>query len=135
MKAKIVLILVVLSGCGEAEQKSFSHTKSNSEIRKRVAELRAATNIEEQIGRFQFHPASGEMPPLLFDTATGCIEVFDKLVDGSNPAIVYWGRRYDGAPMTEKDADGNIVGPPIRCPDPAVNKDTTPQSEGPRFPE
>lgn len=74
-------------------------------------------------GRFEFHPATGEMPAILLDTKTGCIESFEKLTSVVNPKFVEWRRQYmDGVwPVTKYDDNDvpQIVPnsqPPKRCP-------------------
>jgi hypothetical protein len=59
-----------------------------------------------QIGRFQFHSANGEMPALVFDSATGCIELIEKFTLDDKPKEVVWIR---------KVADEVVKGTPNRC--------------------
>jgi hypothetical protein len=47
-----------------------------------------------EVGRYEFYPASDEMPAVLLDTMTGCIEHFVKLTSKTNPQDVTWARRY-----------------------------------------
>ncbi|QIG80505.1 hypothetical protein [Stakelama tenebrarum] len=70
------------------------------------AQVAADENGEATVGRFQFVPASGEMPAVVFDTVTGCIELIEKFVldDGSNQTV--WIRRI---------SDEVIAGTPKRC--------------------
>jgi hypothetical protein len=53
---------------------------------------------QHEVGRYQFYPASGDMPAILLDTVTGCVERFTKLTSVDNPNDVSWVRQYmDGA--------------------------------------
>jgi hypothetical protein len=86
------------------------------------AENVTARTDEPQVGRFQFYPASGEMPAVLLDTATGCVEMFGKAVSIDNPQDVSWWRRYEDtgvAEVTYENGQGKEVpnsAPPSRCP-------------------
>jgi hypothetical protein len=106
----------MLAGCSEPAQKP-SDLVSAQEIKGRVAERRAARNIEKQIGRFQFHPASGEMPAMVIDTSTGCLEQIVKLTSADNSKDVFWVRQYaDGS--LPRVVDGKMIpnsAPPRRC--------------------
>jgi hypothetical protein len=46
------------------------------------------------VGRYQYYPASADMPAMLLDTTTGCIEHFVKLTSKINPQDVTWATRY-----------------------------------------
>jgi hypothetical protein len=59
-----------------------------------------------EIGRYQYYPAAGEMPALIFDTATGCMELIEKFVTDENPKAPIWIRSI---------TDEIITGTPKRC--------------------
>ena len=74
-----------------------------------------------EIGRFQYYPPAGEMPAVLLDTATGCVEVFVPMVALENPKNVRWNRQYEdaGLPIVTyengKPVDVPNTVPPQRC--------------------
>lgn len=84
----IIGLSMSLAGCGDEA----------SETAKVVTES-AARNIAHKesradIGRFSYHPPAGEMPALIFDSATGCVETFEKLTMDDNPKDIRWARRF-----------------------------------------
>jgi hypothetical protein len=50
--------------------------------------------LQSEVVRYQYFPASGEMPAVLLDTWTGCIEHFVKLTSKTNSEDVTWARRF-----------------------------------------
>ena len=100
MRASIILLPLLIVGCAKAPQESG------------------------EIGRFEFHPAADEMPAILLDTKTGCIESFEKLTSVNNPKLLEWRRQYmDGVwPVMKYDDDVPTPipnsQPPTRCPKP-----------------
>ena len=85
-----------------------------------------ATFEGEKVGRFQYFPASGDMPAVLLDTATGCLERLERLTSLENAKHVEWRRQYmdgvwpvmiygnNGLPSPVPNSE-----PPKRCPKPA----------------
>jgi hypothetical protein len=93
--------LTLLSGCDGLRQ----HQKERAEI-----------------GRFQYYPPAGDMPAVLLDTVTGCVETFEKTTAVENPKDVKWWRQYadTGMPNTTYE-NGELkmipnTTPPSRCP-------------------
>ena len=78
-------------------------------------------NVERNVGRYAFFPASAEMPAVLLDTRTGCLEQVQKLTAAENPQDVSWVRSYldDTAPSIDKSGPTPKVipdsAPPQRC--------------------
>ncbi|MBU0826217.1 MAG: hypothetical protein KKA44_05570 [Alphaproteobacteria bacterium] len=114
MRTLFVLPLL-LSAC--------SPDQSNSaQEREKTKAAQLAETPENQIGRFQYYPPSGEMPAVLLDTVTGCVEVFGKAVSVDNPKDVSWWRSYSDTGVPEvtyvdgqpKEVAGSA--PPKRCP-------------------
>ena len=81
-----------------------------------------ADTARQEIGRYQFYPASGDMPAILLDTVTGCVERFTKATSVDNPKDVTWWREYmdGGIPRvaTENGQSKEVPNsaPPQRCP-------------------
>ncbi|WP_323800950.1 hypothetical protein [Parasphingorhabdus sp.] len=112
-----VFLGLSVAGCGDGETTGQTVIKlSEAALRnKQIEDSRA------DIGRYSFHPAGAEMPAVIFDTATGCIETFEKLTSVENPKEIRWARRFadttlpkityiDGKPEA---IDGTA--PPHRC--------------------
>ncbi len=101
MRVSALILPLLIVGCAKAPQESA------------------------EIGRFEFHPAVGEMPAILLDTKTGCIESFERLGSLKNPKFVEWRRQYmDGVWPVMKYDENDLPTPipnsqpPIRCPKP-----------------
>ena len=92
-------LLSVLGGCSEQRERPPAAKKAGDDL------LRSWTDAEN-VGRFQYHPANGEMPALVFDTATGCMEVIERWTLEENPKAIVWVR---------KTSDQVMKGTPQRC--------------------
>jgi hypothetical protein len=82
-----------------------------------LAGCNVASAEHDQIGRFAYYPASGEMPAVLVDTRTGCIERLVKMTSVDNPSQIWWVRQYMDGTLPGV-ADGKEVPnsrPPARC--------------------
>ena len=95
MKYLMVLASLPLFGCGAAS----NHSE------------------EDPVGRYEITPATADMPALILDTKTGCLERLVKMTSVENPKDVWWVRKYmDGAmPVV---SNGEVVpnsAPPARC--------------------
>ena len=64
-KPAALVMVLALSACGTSDGKN-----ANAQI------------IHEQIGRFAFQSAQEGFPPMIFDTATGCVMAISKDEDG-----------------------------------------------------
>ena len=111
----LLILPLLLSACSPGQ--------SNSAQEREVTNATQLTQASEnQAGRFQYYPPSGEMPAVLLDTVTGCVEVFGKAVSVDNPKDVSWWRSYadTGVPeVTYVDGQPKVVAgsaPPKRCP-------------------
>jgi hypothetical protein len=78
-------------------------------------------NHKSEVGRFAYYPPVGEMPAVLLDTITGCVEMFEPAVSEDNPKDVAWWRRYSdfGVPLVTYE-NGKVKevpnsAPPQRC--------------------
>ena len=64
MKALAVMPLLLLAACDQSGERA------------KLADAKYRATLESRgIGRFQMIPASGEFPPFVLDTVTGCVEV------------------------------------------------------------
>jgi hypothetical protein len=66
---------------------------------------------KDSIGRFQFYAANGEMPALIFDTATGCMEIIERFAVENNQRRTVWVRAVsdevaEGTPKRCRPAEG-----------------------------
>ena len=98
--AYIGMILVLISGCDKQRDHNL---------------------VRSEVGRFQYYPPAGEMPAVLLDTVTGCVETFGKATSLENPKDVAWWRSYaDGGVPAVTYENGKAISvpnsaPPQRC--------------------
>ena len=77
-----IIAILLLSSCNKSKPSNAEASEYLKNMRQRMAE-------QENLGRYQFHPASGEMPALVFDTSTGCVEMIEKFMLDSNKRMVW----------------------------------------------
>jgi hypothetical protein len=65
-----LLLIIGLSGCGANDP------KPNQDIDR-------AKIVHDQVGRFLPMPAASNLPPMILDTATGCVMALNRAQDGS----------------------------------------------------
>jgi hypothetical protein len=110
----ICMLALCLSGCGEEN--------SHGELGKQNSEAVTTNESKEYIGRFAYYPPAGEMPAVLLDTVTGCVEVFEKATSLDNPKDVAWWRHYADTPVplvtyvNGKAKEVPNSAPPHHCP-------------------
>ena len=107
------------AACGDAPKADgdVGHPPSLGWGKARIVEEGADAGV----GRFQYYPPGGDMPAVLLDTQTGCVEIFEKITSLDNPKDVRWWRSYadTGKPHVTyengKAAEVPDSAPPRRC--------------------
>jgi hypothetical protein len=77
-----LLCALLLDGCTKPKESSPASDAAYAAYKQDARE-------RDNLGRFQFHPANGEMPALVFDTSTGCIETIEKFMLDTDKKIVW----------------------------------------------
>ena len=70
-----------------------------------------------ETGRYAYHPSAGDMPAIIIDTKTGCLERFVKLTGVDNSKEIIWVRQYADQSI-QQVVDGKLLAnsaPPKRC--------------------
>ena len=99
MKSIAIVMALLAAGCSES--KHMTPAERNS------AEARLTqSDPEDSIGRFQYHPAAGKMPAVVFDTATGYMVLVEEYHLEDKPKQIVW---------LHSVADEVAQGTPKRC--------------------
>jgi hypothetical protein len=114
MKAIALALLFTLVGCSQ-------HKPMTPAEREKLESQLLKHDVEDSVGRYQFYPRSGDMPAVLLDTATGCLETVEKWTLDNPPGTPLLMRKYADNVMGQFDSSGKEpveipnTRPPKRC--------------------